>query len=200
MFFIHRDMPPDYDPQCKETWESRIKSDRYCNAFNSSLFHSCMGYVDPGYYYKACKLDMCECPGDTCHCEVLTAYARECERAGVIILDWREATGCQNMTSFKFANAGEHNHRNDLPSSNETSSALVSILPSPSDDDDRRSSPRPRLPYATLNGGLPGADSAEDDADRLGEILPGETQCCHWNEFFKSPFFVCFPPPSWLGM
>ncbi len=60
----------------------------------------CKQHVDSGYYYNACKLDMCECPGDTCHCEVLTAYARECERAGITVPYWREATGCQNVTSF----------------------------------------------------------------------------------------------------
>ncbi len=46
---------------------------------------------------------MCECPGDQCHCEVLTAYARECERrAGIIVHNWREATGCLNVSSFKW--------------------------------------------------------------------------------------------------
>ena len=30
------------------------------------------------------------------YCQVLTAYARECERAGVRIPSWREETGCRN--------------------------------------------------------------------------------------------------------
>ena len=82
---------------------------------------------------------MCECPGDQCHCEVsslyrpiydlatltlnlcncppfpqvLTAYARECENAGVIdIIDnWRRETGCLNVTSFSF---GSRNGGNDI--------------------------------------------------------------------------------------
>ncbi len=94
-------MPQSYEPQCSQSWESKIRSDRNCNALNSTLFHVCKKHVDSGYYYNACKLDMCECPGDTCHCEVLTAYARECERAGITIPSWREATGCQNVTSFR---------------------------------------------------------------------------------------------------
>ena len=49
---------------------------------------------------------MCECPGDECHCEVLTAYARACERAGVIVHRWREETQCRNVTSFSFAANG----------------------------------------------------------------------------------------------
>ena len=45
--------------------------------------------------FRSCKLDQCECPAvRQCHCEVLTAYARACHRAGIDILDWREQTGC----------------------------------------------------------------------------------------------------------
>ena len=46
---------------------------------------------------------MCECPGTQCHCEVLTAYARECERKGVRIPRWREETGCKHVTPFKYS-------------------------------------------------------------------------------------------------
>ena len=40
------------------------------------------------------------------YCQVLTAYARECERAGVRIPHWREETGCRNVKPFKYS--GEH--------------------------------------------------------------------------------------------
>jgi hypothetical protein len=100
---LPRDMPHSYEPQCTQTWESKIKSDRNCNALNSTLFHACAAKVDTSYYYNACKLDMCECPGDNCHCEVLTAYARECEREEKLFFpDWREKTGCVNVSSFSF--------------------------------------------------------------------------------------------------
>merc|ERR1711974_215938 len=49
------------------------------------------------------RTDMCECPGSQCHCEVLTAYARECERKGVRIPRWREETGCKHVTPFKYS-------------------------------------------------------------------------------------------------
>jgi hypothetical protein len=38
--------------------------------------------------------------------QVLTAYARECERAGVRIPRWREYTGCRHVVPFKYS--GEH--------------------------------------------------------------------------------------------
>ena len=179
-YSLFRDMPPDYDPQCKETWESEIRSERYCNALNSSLFHTCLSYVDPSYYHKACKLDMCECPGDTCHCEVLTAYARECERAGVMVRDWREATGCENMTSFRFTNAAKEAYNSINDSSNSSSPHHTG---SGEEEEDRRRSPQPRLPYATLNGGIPGRDDdGKSEEDRLGEVLPGK--------FFRE--LICF--------
>jgi len=74
---------------------------------HSSLFSECAQVVDPSYYHNACKLDMCECPGDTCHCEVLAAYARACENAKSTVYGWREATGCQNVTSFRWKNGEE---------------------------------------------------------------------------------------------
>ena len=106
---LPRDMPTVSERHCTQTWEAKIKSDRNCNALNSTLFHSCLSRVNPSYYYDACKLDMCECPGDRCHCEVLTAYARECERAGVIVHNWRQETGCLNVTSFTFGGNGNDN-------------------------------------------------------------------------------------------
>lgn len=104
---LPRDMPTVSERHCTQTWEAKIKSDRNCNALNSTLFHSCLKHVKPAYYYDACKLDMCECPGDMCHCEVLTAYARECENAGVVVHRWREETGCMNVTPFTFAGKGQ---------------------------------------------------------------------------------------------
>lgn len=102
---LPRDMPHSYQSQCKQTWQARIASDRNCNALRSTLFEKCAAAgVDPEFYYNACKLDMCECPGEQCHCEVLTAYARKCERAGALtgveVDSWRRDTGCVNVTSF----------------------------------------------------------------------------------------------------
>ena len=117
---LPKDMPISHEPQCKQSWSSRIESDRFCNALKSSLFDTCAGMVDPQYYFDQCKFDMCECPNDQCHCEVLTAYARECELAGQFIEGWRDATGCRNVTSFKYGahlsspNRPSKPHRNDV--------------------------------------------------------------------------------------
>ena len=110
---LPKDMPHSYEPQCTQTWSARIKSDKFCNALKSSLFEECASVVDPNYYFEACKTDMCECPGDQCHCEVLTAYARECERKDIKLTagDWRESTGCKNVTSFVYS---ERPHQNEV--------------------------------------------------------------------------------------
>ena len=108
---LPQDMPHSYEPECTQSWSSRIKSDKFCNALKTTVFSTCADKVDPKYYYDACKIDMCECPGEQCHCEVLTAYARECERAGQFIRGWRDKTGCRNVTSFKYSH-----HRHLKPS------------------------------------------------------------------------------------
>ena len=109
---LPQDMPKSYEPHCSQSWESRISSDKFCNALQSSLFDKCHDAVNPEYYLNACKLDMCECPGNQCHCEVLTAYARACERSGNLIHDWREATNCKNLTSYGYKR--RNNLRNQM--------------------------------------------------------------------------------------
>lgn len=102
---LPRDVPLQ-PPPCRQDWDSNIRSSKHCAAIQSSLFSECHRKVPPDYYFKACRIDMCECPGTQCHCEVLTAYARECERAGVRVPRWRESTGCRHVIPFKYS--GEH--------------------------------------------------------------------------------------------
>lgn len=129
---LPRDMPRSYEPHCTQSWESRISSVRYCNALNSTLFDKCRAKVDPKYYFNACRLDMCECPGDQCHCEVLTAYARECERAGFMVHNWREPTGCRNVTSFRYSGTNQISREdsddddNDVESSDKNEVLMLS--------------------------------------------------------------------------
>lgn len=40
-------------------------------------------------------MDMCDCATHTCYCESFAAYAHECERNGVKLLDWRDLAGCK---------------------------------------------------------------------------------------------------------
>ena len=115
---LPKDMPHSYESECTQSWDARIKSDKFCNALKSPLFAQCAGKVDASYYHNACKTDMCQCPGDQCHCEVLTAFARECELFGQRVDEetWRESTGCKNVSSFKYDRErhNNHNHQNDV--------------------------------------------------------------------------------------
>uniref|UniRef100_A0A0K2U5R1 BMPbinding endothelial regulator proteinlike [Bombus impatiens] n=1 Tax=Lepeophtheirus salmonis TaxID=72036 RepID=A0A0K2U5R1_LEPSM len=66
---------------------------------------------------------MCECPGNQCHCEVLTAYVRECERSGILISKWREVTGCKNLSSFSYK------HNSTASANLISSSSLMDDMP-----------------------------------------------------------------------
>ena len=206
---LPQDMPRSYEPQCTQTWESRsvcivlrrqncpsfqticilcrIKSDRSCNALNSPLFDSCSrDKVDSTYYFNACKLDMCECPGDQCHCEVLTAYARECERKGVLVHDWRRDTGCENVTSFSFSEAMAARNEVIMDSSKNQSGAAAATSNSPLDSKPvwKFSSPPSAPPpeNGPFRDGGDGAVSKEKkkkkaevfNDDALGEFQAGE--------------------------
>lgn len=85
---------PRKSPLTKTTTQHQV-----CKVFPNNIFIPNFLFV-----LRSCRLDMCECPpGRKCHCEVLTAYARACERAGVLIPDWREATGCAHKNSWQRA-------------------------------------------------------------------------------------------------
>ena len=169
---LPQDMPRSYEPHCTQTWASRIASDRNCNALNSTLFERCAKLVETAYYHNACKLDMCECPGDQCHCEVLTAYARECERAGVLVHNWRAATGCENVTSFRWADKSQIYKLkvSDLASRKNDVVAKAAA-------EGRRSEAKPV--YTRSRGGTGGSGRREKERqkkkkkDGLGDYLPG---------------------------
>ncbi len=173
---LPRDMPHSYEPECTQTWASRIKSDKFCNAFKSSLFAGCVDKVDPDYYFKACKLDMCECPGEQCHCEVLTAYARECERAGQLISGWRDATNCKNVTSFRYGakkfppKTQISNKENDVLSVKKTTTTTPSpSTSSPTTTTTTTTTKAPSLPSWLLT-------SVASKSKSLGHYLPGCTR------------------------
>ena len=138
---------------CSQTWNSRIESDRYCNAIHSTMFEKCarvIKTIKPDYYFNACKMDMCECPTDQCHCEVITAYARECENLGLEIQGWREHTGCVNVTSYRYGK--RRNRKNGL-----------------FDDSSKNDVLRPT--GDTLN--VPSWLSSNTEPNDLGRVLPG---------------------------
>lgn len=61
---------------------------------NSELFNGCDSKLNYNKYYKACTMDMCDCPHGNCYCESFMAYARECERLGVVLRNWKKETHC----------------------------------------------------------------------------------------------------------
>lgn len=61
---------------------------------STNLFNGCDSKLNYSKYYKACMMDMCDCPGRKCYCESLTAYARECERLGVNLINWQKNAYC----------------------------------------------------------------------------------------------------------
>ena len=46
------------------------RSSKHCAAIKSTVFSACHSRIQPDFYFKACRIDMCECPGTQCHCEV----------------------------------------------------------------------------------------------------------------------------------
>ena len=74
---LPRDVPVQ-PPTCRGDWEGSIKSELHCAAIKSSLFSSCHSAVQPQFYFIACRIDMCECPGTQCHCEVTITASPQC--------------------------------------------------------------------------------------------------------------------------
>lgn len=64
------------------------------SSYTTDLFSECKSHLNPQKYFEACVMDMCECPSGFCYCESFTAYARECQRLGMTLPDWRQQTNC----------------------------------------------------------------------------------------------------------
>lgn len=61
---------------------------------STELFNGCDSKLYYDKYFKACTLDMCDCPGGKCYCDSLMAYARECQRLGVAVHKWQRQSYC----------------------------------------------------------------------------------------------------------
>lgn len=79
--------------QCKPKRRQALGKCRPLN-IDSSIFGNCNNILSPQYYFKSCETDMCECPSGFCYCESFAAYARECQRLGIELPDWRKETRC----------------------------------------------------------------------------------------------------------
>lgn len=84
--------------------------------YATEVFSECQSHLNPEKYLEACNMDMCECPARFCYCESFTAYARECQRLGIELPNWREQTNCtlqmiQQRTQQAIRQAKRHNRR-----------------------------------------------------------------------------------------
>lgn len=66
----------------------------------NNILEPCESKLSFDKYYKACKMDMSNCPNNKCYCESLLAYSRECERLGIELRNWQKQTGC-DPSNFK---------------------------------------------------------------------------------------------------
>lgn len=75
---------------CQLNIENKNMADKYCSLLKGPKFEACHWQVDHIPYYEDCMYDVCSCKGDVanCMCPILSSYAAECARQGVI-LDWR---------------------------------------------------------------------------------------------------------------
>ncbi|XP_065367953.1 BMP-binding endothelial regulator protein [Calliphora vicina] len=77
-------------PMCKQR-----KTNALCRPLRiAEVFGNCNDRLNPNNYIDSCKMDVCECPEGMCHCDSFAAYARECQRLGVTLPDWRSSTMC----------------------------------------------------------------------------------------------------------
>ncbi|KAG5888852.1 hypothetical protein JTB14_037690 [Gonioctena quinquepunctata] len=106
----------------KSDCEKKIKQHRpdkpakknSCRLIDSDIFSPCHSKLNYKKYYRACKMDMEHChKSNKCYCDSLLAYARECERLGVGLLNWQKYTFCDqnNLRRRKKKQHKSHRHQ-----------------------------------------------------------------------------------------
>ena len=104
---------------------------------------------------------------------MLTAYARECERAGIRINKWREATGCRNVKPFKYS--GEHASPEVSSDVNATYNEVITDLEGLEEFDeqeeelDMRRLHLPALPAYRFNSEMAPLTAPPPDKERIKE-------------------------------
>ncbi|ALC41617.1 cv-2 [Drosophila busckii] len=74
---------------------NKRRTNFYCRPLSvSQVFGGCDSRLNPINYITSCRMDVCECPTGSCHCDIFAAYAHECRRLGAQLPDWRAATNC----------------------------------------------------------------------------------------------------------
>ncbi|KAM7370189.1 hypothetical protein PAMP_011460 [Pampus punctatissimus] len=88
--------PPD---PCTTYTQRRHYAETVCSVIHSPVFHPCNDVVEREPYFRLCLSEVCGCaPQKSCHCTVLTAYARHCAQEGATV-HWRNHTFCSVQCS-----------------------------------------------------------------------------------------------------
>lgn len=92
--------PPDTDTDtepCPSDLKNRYESEDYCGQLTSSQgpLAACHSAINPNSFFESCIFDLCELNGShEALCSALEAYADACQRVGLLLPDWRNATSC----------------------------------------------------------------------------------------------------------
>uniref|UniRef100_UPI00398E4BCD alpha-tectorin-like n=1 Tax=Pristiophorus japonicus TaxID=55135 RepID=UPI00398E4BCD len=85
-------------PVCGEGARGVYASGSHCGILSKATgpFRQCHPELSPAIYSDNCEFDLCALAGDhTTLCQAIGSYASECQRRGITIGDWRNATGCE---------------------------------------------------------------------------------------------------------
>ncbi|XP_077204093.1 IgGFc-binding protein-like isoform X4 [Paroedura picta] len=92
---------PDCDPRepepCTAQQEELYKADHFCGLLTSpeGPFAACHGVINPEAFFESCLFDLCALHGSQqALCNALGTYWDACQRAGVSLPSWRNATFC----------------------------------------------------------------------------------------------------------
>ncbi|XP_062987816.1 IgGFc-binding protein-like [Elgaria multicarinata webbii] len=89
--------PPTPTPPCLPQQEALYRTDAFCGLLTSSQgpFAVCLSVINPESFFESCVFDLCALQGSQpALCKALEAYADACQRAGVDLPSWRNATFC----------------------------------------------------------------------------------------------------------
>ncbi|XP_072326165.1 alpha-tectorin-like [Scyliorhinus torazame] len=92
-----RDDPGLPSPLCTEADRRVYTSESSCGVLTNTRgpFRQCHSVLSPTTYSENCIFDLCALAGmHETLCQAIESYVAECQRRGVSIEDWRNATGC----------------------------------------------------------------------------------------------------------
>uniref|UniRef100_A0A8C5RPL1 VWFD domain-containing protein n=1 Tax=Laticauda laticaudata TaxID=8630 RepID=A0A8C5RPL1_LATLA len=88
---------PSIPEPCPSELKNLYETEAYCGQLTSSQgpLAVCHSAINPNSFFQSCVFDLCELNGSQeALCGALEAYADACQRAGMKLPDWRNATSC----------------------------------------------------------------------------------------------------------